>query len=86
MTFEGYIRSKPFKRAWEQLPNGNYKYRNPGGDSFNLDGRRYFMQWLNSLPGLRVAQLKPVRGEPAEVFFQTKPLLEVVSLHPLCQP
>lgn len=86
MTFEGYIRSKPFKRAWEQLPNGNYKYRNPGGDSFNLDGPRYFMQWLNSLPGLCVAQLKPVRGEPAEVFFQTKPLLEVVSLHPLCQP
>ncbi|MGC1299706.1 MAG: hypothetical protein WA869_32170 [Alloacidobacterium sp.] len=23
MTFEGYIHLKPFKRAWEQLPNGN---------------------------------------------------------------
>jgi len=68
------------------LPNGNYKYRNPGADSFNLDGPRYFMQWLNSLPGLRVTQLKPEPGKPAEIFFQTKPLLEVVAQNPLCQP
>ncbi|QNI33099.1 hypothetical protein H7849_03730 [Alloacidobacterium dinghuense] len=86
MTFEGYMRSKPFKRSWEQLPNGNYKYRNPGADSFNLDGPRYFMQYLNSLPGFRVVAMKPERGKPAEVFFQTKPLLEMVSREALCQP
>jgi hypothetical protein len=86
MSFEGYVHSKPFKRSWEQLPNGNYKYRNPSGDSFNLDGPRYFMQWLNSLPGFRVTLLKAEPGKPAEVFFQTKPLLEAVSRNPLCQP
>jgi hypothetical protein len=86
MIFEGYIHSKPFKRAWEQLPNGNYRYRNPGGSSFNLDGPRYFMQYLNSLPGFRVVQMKPEQGKPAEVFFATKPLLDVVSRTPLCQP
>jgi hypothetical protein len=86
MTFEGYIHSKPFKRSWEQLPNGNYEYRNPGGYSFNLDGPRYFIQWLNSLPGFRVAQMKPEQGRPAEAFFQTKPLLEAVARNPLCQP
>ncbi|MGC1299705.1 MAG: hypothetical protein WA869_32165 [Alloacidobacterium sp.] len=63
-----------------------YRYRNPGGSSFNLDGPRYFMQYLNSLPGFRVVQMKPEQGKPAEVFFATKPLLDVVSRTPLCQP
>ncbi len=86
MTFEGYIHSKPFKRAWEELPNGNYKYRNPGGASFNLDGPRYFLTYLNSLPGFRLAHPKPETGKPAEVFFQTRPLLELVLRDSLCQP
>lgn len=86
MTFEGYMHSKPFKRSWEQLPDGNYKYRNPGSDSSNLDGPRYFMQWLSSLPGLRIVHTKPEPGKPAEVFFQMKALLDLVSRTPLCQP
>ncbi len=86
MTFEGYIHSKPFKRAWEELPNGNYKYRNPGGASFNLDGPRYFLQYLNSLPGLRVVHPNAEPSKPAEVFFQTRPLLDLVLRDPLCQP
>jgi len=86
MTFEGYIHSKPFKRSWEELPNGNYRYRNPGGASFNLDGPRYFLQYLNSLPGMRVVRPNPEPGKPAEVLFQTRPLLDLVLRDPLCQP
>ena len=86
LLFEGYIKSKPFKRTWEALPNGNYKYRNPGMGSSNLDDPRFFLQYLNSLPTLHVVLAKPEAGKPAELFFHTAPLLQQTFQAPLCQP
>lgn len=86
MVFEGYIKSKPFKRDWEALPNGNYRYRNPGMGSSNLDDPRFFLQYLNSLPTLHVTIARPDPGKPGELFFHTTALLQEASRSPLCQP
>jgi hypothetical protein len=86
MRFEGYMRSQEFKRKWEVLPGGELRYRNPGAGSPNLDDPRHFTVWLNSLPDLRIGYVKPVAGQPGELVFQTKPLLELVKKAELCQP
>lgn len=86
MIFEGYIKSKPFKRSWEVLPNGNERYRNPGIGSANLDDPRFFLQYLNSLPTLHVITPKPEPGKPGELFFHTAALLQETARAPLCQP
>jgi len=86
MRFEGYMRSEEFKRQWEILPTGELHYRNPGFSSSNLDDPRHFMQWLNSLPNLRIGYAKPSAGKGGELVFQTKPLLDLVKKSDLCQP
>jgi hypothetical protein len=86
MTFEGYIHSKPFRRVWEQVPNGRYKYRNPGMGSSNMESPRFFLAYLNSLPTLHLVSARPLPGKPRELFFNTAPLLQIVRSHPLCQP
>lgn len=85
LIFEGYIKSKPFKRGWEQLPNGNYRYRNPGMGSGNLDDPRFFLDYLHSLPTLHVIALKPETGKPAELYFHTVALLAEVDSAALCR-
>ena len=86
MTFEGYTKWKPYVRSWEILPSGELRYRNPGIESPNMDGPRFFLQYLNSLPGLRIGYAKPAPGNSAELFFQTRPLLDEFSKTPVCQP
>ena len=76
MTFEGYIKSKPFTRSWSVLPSGQLRYRNVGVDSPNMETARWFLRFLSSLPGLRIVHAKPLQGDPGEIFFPTKPLLK----------
>ena len=86
MTFEGYTKWKPFVRSWEVLPSGELKYRNPGIHSPNLDGPRFFLRYLSSLPGLRIGYAKPAPESPQELFFPTQPLLDELNKTTVCQP
>jgi hypothetical protein len=86
MTFEGYMKWKPYTRSWEVLPSGELRYRNPGLDSPNLDGPRFFLKYLSSLPGLRIGYAKPAPESPPELLFQTRPLLDELNKTPVCRP
>lgn len=86
MTFEGYTKWKPFIKEWAVLPSGELRYRNAGMDSKNMETARYFLPYLNSLPGLRIGYAKPAKDDPAEVFFQTRPLLDELKKTPVCEP
>jgi hypothetical protein len=86
MTFEGYIKWKPFIKGWAVLRSGELKYQNPGMGSPNMESPRYFMQYLNSLPGLRLSYAKPAGGNPPEVFFQAQPILDEMKKTPACGP
>jgi hypothetical protein len=86
MTFEGYVKWKPFIKGWAKLRSGELKYQNPGFGSPNMESPHYFMQLLNSLPGLRLAYAKPATGDPPEVFFQTQPILDEMKKTPACAP
>lgn len=86
MTFEGYIKSKPFIRSWSVMPTGELRYRNSGSDGPNMEPAQWYLNFLNSLPGLRVAYAKPSTGDPAEIFFPTQPLLDELNKIPLCTP
>jgi len=86
MTFEGYIKWKPFFRGWAKLRSGELVYQNPGFGSPNMEGARWFMQYLNSLPGLRLSYAKPAPGDPPEVFFQTQPIIDEMKKTPACAP
>ena len=86
MTFEGYMKWKPYTRVWEVLPSGELRYRNPGMQGPNMETPRYFLPYLNSLPGLRIVLAKYAPGNPPELFFQTQPLLDEMKKIPLCAP
>ncbi|HZL52824.1 MAG TPA: hypothetical protein VFC37_17975 [Terracidiphilus sp.] len=86
MTFEGYIKSKPFTRSWSLLPSGQLRYRNGGADSPNMESARWFLRFLSSLPGLRIVHAKPLKGHPGEIFFPTQPLLDELKKAPICSP
>jgi len=86
MSFEGYLKSKPFTRSWSALPSGELRYRNPGMSSPNMDSTRYFMTFLNSLPGLRIGYAKPGKAQPGDLFFPTQPLLDALRKTPICLP
>jgi hypothetical protein len=87
MRFEGYIKSEEFKRQWEVLPTGELHYRNSGMGSSNMDDARHFMQWLNSLPSIRLsyAKARPGMSGPKELFFPLKPLLDVARKTHFCE-
>jgi hypothetical protein len=51
-----------------------------------MDTPRYFLTFLNSLPGLRLSYGKPVKGSPVELFFPTQPLLDELRKNALCEP
>jgi len=86
MTFEGYRKSKPFTRSWAVLPGGEFRYRNAGADSPNMDSTRNFMSFLNALPALRIVHAKPAQGDPGELLFPTRPLLDELNKTPICSP
>jgi hypothetical protein len=85
MTFEGYMKSKPFTRAWISLPSGEFLLCNSGMSCPNMDNAKFFMSFLTVLPGLRIGGegLKD-GGNPTEVFFQTQPLLDEMKKSPVC--
>jgi hypothetical protein len=85
MRFEGYIKSEEFKRQWEVLPTGELHYRNPGMGSANLDDPRHFMQWLNSLPSIRLAYARQRAAGPTELVFPLKPLLDEARKTHFCE-
>lgn len=84
MTFEGYMISKPFIRSWSSLPSGEYRYRNGGSDSPNMESARSFLPFLASLPGLHVIRPNPQTGNPEGVFFPTQSLLDELNKMPIC--
>jgi hypothetical protein len=86
MTFEGYMNWKPYVRSWEALPSGELRYRNPGLESPNLDGPRFFLPYLKSLPGLRIGYAKRSAGDPPDLLFQTRTMLDELQKNPACQP
>lgn len=86
LTFEGYIKSKPFTRSWSLLPSGELQYRNSGLHSPNMETTRWFLDYLGSLPGLRIAHAQPAEGNSGEIFFSTEPLLHEFSKTPICSP
>jgi hypothetical protein len=86
MTFEGYAKWKPYIRSWEILSSGELRYRNPGIESPNMDSPRFFLQYLHALPGLRIGYAKPVPGNPPDLLFQTRPLLDELNKTPVCLP
>lgn len=86
MTFEGYVKAKLFTRSWALLPSGELRYRNPGSDSPNMESTRYFLAFLNSLPGLRIVHAKPAGNDPGELVFPSQMLLEELRKTPICAP
>ncbi|MGD0892634.1 MAG: hypothetical protein ABR923_13975 [Terracidiphilus sp.] len=84
MSYEGYIKWKPVIKGWEALPSGELHYLNPGIGSPNMEPARSFLPFLNSLPGLRIGYARPAKGDPAELFFQTQPLLDEIKKTPDC--
>jgi hypothetical protein len=57
MEFLGYTRVKPFKRQFErvQQPGGQLRYTPPGRASANMEPPSFFLQYLRSLPTLRIS-------------------------------
>ena len=51
-----------------------------------MDGPRFFLQYLNSLPGLRIGYAKPAVGNPPDLLFQTRTMLDELKKNPACQP
>lgn len=86
MGFEGYMKWKPVTRSWEMLPSGEWRYRNPGMHSPNMESLRYYLTWLNSLPTLRIAIVQPQPGGAQEEVFDARPLLNEMAKVPVCQP
>lgn len=86
MTFEGYIKWKPFIRSWSLLPSGELQYRNAGSSSPNMEAAQSFLQYLNSLPGLRIGYAKPAKGDPGDLFFPMQPVLDELKKTPICPP
>jgi hypothetical protein len=86
MTFEGYMKWKPSVRSWEVLPSGELRYRNPGLESPNVDGPRFFLPYLNSLPGLRIGYAKRSVADSPDLLFQTLTMLDELKKNPACQP
>lgn len=84
MTFEGYIKLKPVTRSWSVMPTGELRYRNSGSDSPNMESARWYLRFLSPLPGLRIVHAKPESGDPGDILFPTKPLLEELNKTPIC--
>jgi hypothetical protein len=68
------------------MDNGEYRYRDSGWHSPNMESIPFILKMLNSLPGLRIAHEVHVPNDPGEVFFQTQPLLDEFKKTPLCNP
>jgi hypothetical protein len=82
LTFEGY---KPFNRTWEVMPWGEYRFRQPGVESPNLDTVQFFLAYMYSVPVLHVAFSDgKASGKSAE--FHTSGLIAEMKKNRLCNP
>ena len=81
MEFLGYTKVKPVKRQWEALPEPRveWRYAAPGAASSNLEEVSYYMQYLRSLPTLRLTR------DGATVEFDTAKWQVALHLEPLCR-
>ena len=81
MEYVGYVKEKPVKRQWDRL-NGmpeELRYATPGMSSKNLEDVARVLQYLRSLPGLRVT----IPGRPM-LTFETAGWQARVKAEPLC--
>ena len=81
LTFEGY---KPFKRSWEMMPSGEYRYRPPGADSPNLDSVSFFLMYMYSVPVLHISFADPRLGNKT-AEFHTAGLSAEMKKRSLCR-
>lgn len=86
MNFEGYMRSKPYTKAWEQLPSGELRFCNSGINCPNMETARFYMAFLNALPTLRVSYAKASEDKSPEQVFQLRSLVDEASKTPVCAP
>jgi hypothetical protein len=86
MRFVGYVNWKPYVESWRLMTNGEYRYRDSGWHSPNMESIPFILKMLNSLPGLRIVHETHVANDPGEVFFQTQPLLNELKKTPMCNP
>lgn len=86
MDFEGYMRTKPFTRAWEELPSGEFRFCNASMNCPNMETARNFMSYLNALPTLRISYAKSSDGKSPEQVFQLRSLVDEANKTPLCTP
>ncbi len=81
MEFLGYTRVKPVKRQWvtpEGLPD-EFEYAAPGFRSGNMEDFRFYLQYLRSLPTLRLTI--PGRGASQ---WETTAWLQALHAEPIC--
>jgi hypothetical protein len=86
MEFEGYMRSKPYTKAWEELPSGEFRFCNAGIYCPNMETARFYMSFLNALPTLRISYAKSSDGNSPERVFQLRSLVDEANKTPLCTP
>jgi hypothetical protein len=81
MEFLGYTKVKPVKRGWESLPPmpGELRYQTPGIGSPNMEEFAYYMQYLRSLPTLRLT----VPGQGV-AQWETSKWQQALHAEPLC--
>lgn len=86
MDFEGYMRTKPYTRAWEELPSGEFRFCNAGVHCPNMETARFYMAFLNALPTLRISFTNSSDGTSPEQVFQLRSLVDEANKTPLCTP
>ncbi len=62
MDFEGYMRTKPYSRVWEELPSGEYRFCNASMSCSNMETARNYMSYLNACFHARISAVKSGDG------------------------
>lgn len=84
LSFHGY-RNKAFKEDWEVLPSHEYKYRQPGLRTSNLEDVGFFLRYMYAVPQVRIGYAdRKISEQTAE--FQTAKLVAEASRTALCKP
>jgi hypothetical protein len=86
MNFEGYMRTKPYTKAWEELPSGELRFCNSSIACPNMETARFYMAFLNALPTLRISHAKASDGKASEQVFQLRSLVDEANKTPVCTP
>jgi|HubBroStandDraft_1064217.scaffolds.fasta_scaffold87006_3 hypothetical protein len=84
MDFEGYMRSKPTTRSWEELPSGEFRFCNAGLQCPNMETARFYMSYLNALPTLRIAFANSSESLLPEQVFDLRGLVDEANKTPIC--